>query len=213
MNCKKCFEVFVPSKGLTNYCSLKCRNSRSFTTETNLKRKEKTLQHWNEGKIYKRGEIKKIVCLNCNNEFETKRKRIYCSLKCRNTSEELKMSGRKGGLNSSLKRTKRSVNEIYFFQLCKERFKNVLNNVPMFNGWDADIILPDLKIAILWNGKWHYEKITEQHSLEQVQNRDKIKQKEIENCGYIPYIVKDMGSRNKKFVEEQFLIFTDIVQW
>ena len=30
----------------------------------------------------------------------------------------------------------------------------------IFNGWDADIILTDLKIAILWNGKWHYEKLT-----------------------------------------------------
>lgn len=38
----------------------------------------------------------------------------------------------------------------------------------MFNGWDADIIIEDLKIAILWNGKWHYEKITEKHSVSQV---------------------------------------------
>ena len=38
----------------------------------------------------------------------------------------------------------------------------------MFNGWDADIILPDYKIAILYNGKWHYEEISKQVSLIQI---------------------------------------------
>lgn len=49
----------------------------------------------------------------------------------------------------------------------------------MFNGWDADIIIPNIKVAVLWNGKWHYEQIKKGHSVKQVQNRDKIKLKEI----------------------------------
>jgi hypothetical protein len=57
------------------------------------------------------------------------------------------------------------------------------------------------------SGKWHYEKIKEKHSLIQVQNRDRIKIKEIEKANYKPYIVKDMGKENKKFVEEQFGLF------
>ena len=56
----------------------------------------------------------------------------------------------------------------------------------------------------MWNGKWHYEKITKQHSVEQVQNRDTIKIKEIQNCGWTPYIIKDMGKHNVSFVKEQF---------
>ena len=64
--------------------------------------------------------------------------------------------------------------------LVKEKFPLTLSNVPMFNGWDADVIIPELKIAVLWNGNWHHKKITKKHSVLQVQNRDRIKIKEIE---------------------------------
>jgi hypothetical protein len=56
----------------------------------------------------------------------------------------------------------------------------------------------------MWNGKWHYEKITKNHSLKQVRNRDFIKIKEIKKMGYEPYIIKDMGSYNPEFVEKEF---------
>lgn len=98
----------------------------------------------------------------------------------------------------------RSKNEIYFAELCSSEFNKVLTNEKIFNGWDADVILPELKIAILWNGKWHYEKVLEGHKLNQVQNRDKIKLKEIKKMNYIPYIIKDMGGYNKRFVEKEF---------
>ena len=74
----------------------------------------------------------------------------------------------------------------------------------MFNGWDADVIIEDYKIAVMWNGVWHYKKITENHSVEQVKNRDKIKIKEITNCGYEPYIIKDLGGYDTEFVEKEF---------
>lgn len=108
------------------------------------------------------------------------------------------------GIKSAHNIVKRSKNEIYFYELCKQKFINVKHNKNLFNGWDADIIIDDLKIAILWNGKWHYKKITENHSLKQVKNRDRIKIKEIKKCGYIPYTIKDMKSYNKKFVESKF---------
>ena len=82
----------------------------------------------------------------------------------------------------------------------------------MFNGWDADIILPDYKIAVLYNGPWHYIQISKKVSLSQIQNRDKIKIEEIKKCGYIPYIIKDEGSFNKEFVEKQFEIFVDYIR-
>ncbi len=63
------------------------------------------------------------------------------------------------------------------------------------------------KIAVLWNGIFHYKQIHKKQSLEQVQSRDKIKMKVIENNGYTYYIVKDIGSYKKKFVEEQFELF------
>lgn len=111
---------------------------------------------------------------------------------------------RSGGKHSAAARVKRSKNEILFAELCEERFSDVKCNEPIFNGWDADIIIEDLKVAVLWNGKWHYEKVTRSHSLEQVQNRDKIKLKEIESAGYTPYVIKDMGKADPIFVRMEF---------
>lgn len=89
-------------------------------------------------------------------------------------------------------------------KLCEEYFNNVKHNECIFNGWDADIIIEDIKFAVLWNGPWHYKQITKSHSVKQIQNRDKIKINEIKECGWTPYIIKDMGKANKKFVKEKF---------
>jgi len=83
---------------------------------------------------------------------------------------------------------------------------NLPDNAVMFNGWDADIIIPDLKVAILWNGPWHYIEISKTQKLKQVQNRDRIKLREIINCGYRPYIIEDV-KREKNKVEKEFKTF------
>lgn len=146
------------------------------------------------------------ICICCNEKFSTKKyQKKCCSDLC--IKKKKITNGSKGGANSVLCQSRRSKNEIYFGELCKKKFNIVEFNKPIFNGWDADVIVEDFKIAILWNGKWHYEKITNSHSVAQVQNRDKIKIKEIIKLGYEPYIIKDMGRYKKKFVEEQFDIF------
>lgn len=109
------------------------------------------------------------------------------------------------------KETRRSKNEIAFCELCEKYFKNVKHNERIFNGWDADIIIEDYKIAVLWNGKWHYEKITKNHYVEQVQNRDKIKIEEIKKAGYVPYIIKDVGKYNINKVKNEFNLFLENV--
>jgi hypothetical protein len=49
-------------------------------------------------------------------------------------------------------------------------------------------------------GVWHYKQVRHVHSVAQVQARDKIKIDTIINNGWEPYIIKDMGKHNKKFV-------------
>lgn len=88
--------------------------------------------------------------------------------------------------------------------MCENYFDIVEHNKAIFNGWDADVIIHDIKFAILWNGKWHYEQFMQNTSLKQIQNRDQIKLKEIQNVGYIPYIIKDIGKHNDNFVQEKF---------
>lgn len=140
------------------------------------------------------------TCIICNKNFYTYTDRKTCSDEC------FKQTLVKGGLKSAnkQKKTRRSKNEILMYEKCKNYFNTVLANENMFNGWDADIILPEYKIAILWNGAWHYREITNSTSLKQIQNRDKIKVKEIEQCGYYPYIIKDLGKFNKDKVDMEF---------
>jgi 5-methylcytosine-specific restriction endonuclease McrA len=212
LNCDKCgkeyslnlTEHIFLSGDYRKHCSRICANSRIRTDE--IKNKiSNSIKLWNETPEAKirliRDKEKRRTnrkCVNCGGEFLTLKTspKKYCSLKC---------AGSAGGKNS--KQGKRSLNEIMFHDLCDKTYKGVLSNENIFNGWDADVILPEEKVAILWNGVWHYKKVMKGHSLRQVQNRDSIKMKEIKKMGYTPYVIKDMGGHNPKFVIEQFEIF------
>lgn len=110
---------------------------------------------------------------------------VYCScIECRTTSHQ------NVGKALAARQIKRSKDEIDLYNLCKEHFNHVDNNIPLFNGWDADSIIHDIKLAILWNGPWHYKDMPGlKHSLKQVQNRDKIK--EIQKAGWEYMIFED----------------------
>ena len=190
--------------GSSRFCSEKCAKSYS----TKKKRKEINLKVSN---ILK-GKWENRTCKSdyCNNKFSVNihSTRKFCSIGCfveyMTYTGKYTQMGQRGGLQSAKIQNRRSKNEIYFSELCQDSFKNILCNKPIFNGWDADIILQDYKLAILWNGKWHYTKITKNHSVKQVQNRDKIKIREIKKLGYTPYIIKDLGKFNRNFVKSQF---------
>jgi endogenous inhibitor of DNA gyrase (YacG/DUF329 family) len=158
----------------------------------------------NKIKLKKHDTIAKECCI-CQKPIEKGKKNKTCSEKCKKIA--MSKGAKKGGVISVLSQQRRSKNEVLFYSLCKNTFPNVLHNEPVFNGWDADIIFPDLKVAVLWNGLWHYKKITQKHSIKQVQNRDKLKIKEIKKFGYLPYIVKDTGKYNKNKVKNEFFIF------
>ena len=183
------------------HCSIKCANQRKISQETKNKISESASKH-------KHADITKI-CKNCKKEFAvkySKRIKTFCSRSCsaKYNNRQHPEIGKNGGIKSALMRCKRSKNEILFAQLCQLIFSDVKTNENIFNGWDADVIINDIKVAVLWNGVWHYKKITKKHSLEQVKNRDAIKIKEITNAGYIPYVIQDMGKYNPDFVKNQF---------
>jgi len=158
--------------------------------------------------------LKPIICPTCNIEFQPKSSSTkLCSVKCARVFEQTDVykenavkNGQIGGKISATKQSKRSKNEVYFSELCENYFK-ITTNEPYFDGWDADVIIHDKKLAILWNGAWHYKQISKTQSLKQVQARDKVKTAIIEKYGYTPYVIKDMGKHNKAFVEQEFEIF------
>lgn len=213
-NCLKCNKEYIVTctendyiKGkYKKYCCRRCANSRVISEE------QKQCVH---NKLVK--EKPKVYCKNCNNIISYKNKSGYCQHcigKFKNIDDETREKLRQAGLHSCKVQSenRRSKNEIAFCELCEQYFNNVKHNEAIFNGWDADIIIEDLKIAVLWNGKWHYEKIKKEHSINQIQNRDKIKIEEIKKCGYIPYIIKDLGKYNLEKVNTEFKNFLDYIK-
>lgn len=204
----------------SKFCSRSCANSRGkYSEERKSKISQGLRRHWNE--IEKqprqprqplppgtRGSKKVIkICEYCGKEFivpTNRRSRKYCCKDCMEISRHNKLSesGKKSAFVQGEER--RSKNEKLFCKLCEQQFQHVEHNQTIFNGWDADVLIYDLKIAVLWNGVWHYKKITKRHSVEQVQNRDRLKIKEIEQKGWIPYIIEDNGKYNPDFVKHEF---------
>lgn len=86
------------------------------------------------------------ICPTCNKLFSRSRpsvmqRQTYCSRSCAIIPRNKNGLARKAGLASVAKQaiTRRSKNEIEFANLCALQF-NILTNVQMFEGWDADII-------------------------------------------------------------------------
>jgi hypothetical protein len=218
--CPKCgteFQNKTGGKEHKTYCGQKCANAALAKTrnqqEINAKIKVATQQAMDKiAETKDTPSTINVVCATCKSCFTVKwhrRNRKYCSRSCANSVTGKKYGSIIGRL-SAQKMVKRSRNEIHFAELCAEKW-TVVCNEPMFDGWDADVVISDLKVAVLWNGAWHYkDKIRKGHSLLQVQTRDRIKLDVIDKHGYQSYVVKDMGRHNPDFVREEFKKF---VEW
>lgn len=203
--CSRCGKLMTEKFGSGKFCSRACANTREHSLET----KQKIQQGVARQAQSKHVETKQAYlhnpnyCVICGKVLPyTMRFRSTCSEECLHNATSA------AGRLAASKLEKRSKNEIAFCTLCENHFgaKNVLHNETIFNGWDADIILLNYKVAILWNGPWHYYKVTEKHNLAQVQNRDQIKISEIIKAGFRPYIIKDAAkkSKNNSEIQEEF---------
>lgn len=211
-NCGKTFIVNCSENEFSRkkhwFCSRSCANTRTFDNSIKQKISE-TLYTTLAKKKHVSPEIwtKLKFCADCGTQLGKRNKSGYCK-QCapHHLSKETLLRIRRGALKSVQVQsiTRRSKNEMAFCDLCERHFNHVLHNVPMFNGWDADVILLDYKIAILWNGRWHYEQLSKKQSVKAVQNRDRIKLKEIASAGYEPYVICDMGKFNEAKVTDEF---------
>ena len=225
--CEKCCHRHTGKYGSGRFCSSNC--AHSFSTSKNRKNINEKISIKLKGKKRDPRNPKGVsfvdkICPVCSDSYRVSwslRNQKTCGSKCRYSWQfnpknpnyaRNKKSASEAGRKSvqSQKETKRSKNEIRFAEMCQRRWRGVLCNEPIFNKWDADVILTNQKVAVLWNGVWHRRKLFEGHNLKQVQSRDKIKLHEIEQCGYTAYIVDDPAKENKAFVEAEFEKF---VKW
>ena len=202
-NPKLCLECGKPLtykqfKYKQNFCCHKCSNQNKETrpprsNESKEKVRNSVKNAYLNSKSYKK-HIQFIEdyyknpnkCKICNNIIPyEKRNNHVCSEKC------LHISCVRSGQKAASVNIKRSLDEIKLYNLCKKHF-NVSHNISIANGWDADILLNDYKIAVLWNGPWHYKEMNIRgHSLKQVINRDILKIIEFEKIGWDVLIYQD----------------------
>ena len=208
--CEKCGKVMTEKFGSGRFCSRSCANSKDRPADVKKKisssvKLTESIKHSQQVRFNKNKNkylLNPKLCVICGKVLSYEKRFIKtCSNECliqHRHNIAIK------GVNANSKRSK---NEIYFYELCEKHFENVRHNEPIFNGWDADVIIDDVKYAVLWNGPWHYHQLVKNQSLKQIQNRDRIKVEEIKKYGYIPYIIKDEGQYNPEFVEQQFNLF------
>lgn len=218
--CLNCNVSFIGNKN-QKFCSHKCsalisnKNrilSDGVVNMLKLTGKQQYLKHLYNPKFRQKDKFGffTLICKVCKKEFKhIKTYRKTCSTECYKIDN--KLNSRKGweiGYNSIHRKTGRSYNEKYFFDLIKFHFPDALNNRRIFNGYDADVIIPSLKLAIHWNGIWHYEVVINKEHFEKIKQKDILQYKEIENCGYTNYIIEDKKScKNYNFVYEKYIQF------
>jgi hypothetical protein len=203
MKCGKCYKIYQQTyqNFIKGYYHPFCANSERIPF----------------GGYKKPVTLKNIICKVCNIEFKPRQSIVtICSRKCaqeysrRDEYKEIaQRNGSAGGKISATVQSRRSKNEVYFAEKCEEYFgkENVTTNEACFDGFDCDVIIHKEKLAIAWNGQWHYKQISKTQSLEQVQARDRVKSAIITNkYGYRLYVIKDTGKYDRNFVDQEFEI-------
>lgn len=193
-------------------CSAKYNNKLRVITDAHKEKTSKTLflRKFNEGLKFKRNPINRnfiLTCISCKKDFEWHLKRKTCSQSC---LDKINLaSSSKGGKKAAttLKNNRhRSFNEKAMFNLVKQEFSDAINNVFMFKGFDADIIIPSLKLCIHWNGEWHYNPVISLDHFKRIRSRDIKRYKAIKKCGYKNYIIKDLSNyKSVNIAKKEFI--------
>lgn len=218
----KCSYTLNKAGSTKRFCSRSCANVRDLSDETKLKigksvknylketygsdyvepeppKPYKPPKQPNLPRIYKYPELPKKFCSVCNKQIDGHNKSGYCRehyVVSDETRETLREAGKRSA--HSQRERRRSKIEALFFEKIKNIFEDAEPNKILVDGWDTDIFLPTENIAIFWNGKCHYYPIFGQKSLNQTQNRDRIKKSLFEKAGYIVYIIKDVDEAYPK---------------
>lgn len=151
-NCKECNKGFHPKSAKIEYCSHQCSVGKT------RKQKETKLVH--------------LICKQCKQPFtklaynHKQRPYQFCSRKC-------------SAKGKTVTKSRRSQHEKLLYELLVQRFSQLTiinNNRTIFEGLEIDIWIPELKLAIEWNGIVHYKPIYGEETLFRVQNNDNKKQ-------------------------------------
>lgn len=216
--CENCDNDHDGNYGSGRFCSNKC--SRSFSTKN-----KRSLINKKVSKSLTKESYKKI-CLFCNNEFETKRKKYkYCSIKCssKHVTEEtklkqslIKIEAVKNGTHIGWQSRKvRSYAELFFEKVLNNN--NIKYNAEFkinkkdlgFNNsscYFLDFYLYDYNVNLEIDGK--------QHEYLERKESDKIRDEAIIKYGISVYRIKWKNPfKNEEYIKNEinkFLLFLNI---
>lgn len=205
--CSRCNNIIPFDHRKSKYCSVNCGRRRKQTIITRSKI-SKAVNRFNELNPTFRREVSArnakpkneiwTTCYCCSvaipvlaEKYQYRKFKLFsCDADVCKSVTRKKISTETGKRAASC-RVKRSKLEIKLYELCEKHYR-VSHNLPIIDGWDADIILEDHKIAVLWNGPWHYREMGHSnHSLDQVVTRDCIKVQVLEDHGWTVLIYQD----------------------
>lgn len=104
--------------------------------------------------------------------------------------------------------------EIKLFELIKKDFPNLEvlhNDKEMLVGYEVDIAIPAINLAIEWNGIVHYQPIYGQSKLDSIQMRDYEKEKQARDNGINLLVIPDLVS-NDKYLNEAYMKIKKIIK-
>lgn len=182
INCAECAkEKIIYKRDLLkeNFCSSSCS-----AIYYNRPRKK-----YNIKKIKPLATIVKINCKYCNKETINKK---YCNGTCRNKDQNKYKNG------------SRSYAEKILVEKLKTNFPDWTikeNNREILNGLELDIYIPEIQLAIEWNGIYHIEPIRGEETLQKIIKKDNTKIEMCKQLGINLIVISDRTS-HKKFIEE-----------
>jgi hypothetical protein len=182
INCSECKKEKVIYKRdirEKNFCSSSCS-----AVYYNRPRKKAKIR-----KIKIPSAIIKIHCKYCNQETTNKK---YCNGSCRNKD----LNKHKNGLKSYAEKILVSKLKLNFPDwIIHENDRKILN------GLELDVYIPNIKLAIEWNGIYHIEPIKGEEILQKIIKKDNTKIEMCKNLGINLIVISDRTS-HKKFIEE-----------
>lgn len=191
--CPVCSTPIEFTRKNNKFCSKSCSatHTNEMLKQRGYKVSEEQKQQISRSLINNLPKFSKVnQCLVCGKFHKVLHHEKTCSPECHKKS--LIDAGQKGGKISNTKRVKRSKDEIKLFELVLNIDKNSESNKVLVDGWDTDIFIPSLNLAIMWNGPWHYKEMNlYNHSLEKVQQRDRFKEQLFKDHGFNVLVFED----------------------
>jgi very-short-patch-repair endonuclease len=150
-------------------------------------------------------------CGNCGKSGKRQRKEakksksglLFCDKSCA------------ASYNNTLKRrSRRSQVEKLLFEMLKKEFPHLTlkaNDKTLLDGYEVDIAVPDIPLAIEWNGIVHFKPIYGINKLNAIQQRDQEKCN-IATKKRIPLIVIPDLVSNSEIVQRAFLAISDFIR-